>query len=308
MSILRDAYFFVPSSWSPKEMVLSPAIGSACDISRRHRKMKDMPTQLDQILAHTLLQVNARKAAADYSFLERKAAAHTPRGFAAGLKSVANTGPAIIAEIKKASPSKGLIRSDFHPATLARNFEAVGAAALSVLTDEEFFQGSLAYLAEASATVNIPCLRKDFILDPFQILEARAAGADAILLIVSAHTDASLSDLRDEARSMGLDVLCETHDHDELDRAINLGFDLIGVNSRDLRTFSVRTEVFDELALWMPKDAVVVAESGIRTTDDIVRLRAIGYDAFLVGEALMRQPDPAAALALLLDRQYSSEF
>jgi indole-3-glycerol phosphate synthase len=266
-----------------------------------------MPTQLDQILAHTLLQVNARKAAADYGLLERKAAAHTPRGFAAGLKSVAKNGPAIIAEIKKASPSKGLIRSDFDPVTLARTFEAAGAAALSVLTDEEFFQGSLAYLEQASATVTIPCLRKDFILDPFQILEARAAGADAILLIVSAHPDASLSDLRDEARSMGLDVLCETHDRDELDRAIALGFDLIGVNSRDLRTFSVRTDIFAELALWMPKDAVVVAESGIRSAEDIVRLRSVGYDAFLVGEALMRQPDPAAALALLLDREYSTE-
>jgi indole-3-glycerol phosphate synthase len=267
-----------------------------------------MPTQLDQILAHTLLQVNARKAAADYGLLERKAAAHTPRGFATGLRSVASTGPAVIAEIKKASPSRGLIRSDFYPATLARTFQAAGAAALSVLTDEEFFQGSLAYLEEASATVSIPCLRKDFILDPFQILEARAAGADAILLIVSAHTDASLSDLRDEARSMGLDVLCETHDRDELDRAVALGFDLIGVNSRDLRTFAVRTEVFEELALWMPKDAVVVAESGIRNAEDIVRLRAIGYDAFLVGETLMRQPDPAATLALLLGRQYASEF
>jgi indole-3-glycerol phosphate synthase len=270
-------------------------------------KYKHMPTQLDQILAHTLLQVNARKAAADYGLLERKAAAHTPRGFAAGLKSVAKNGPAIIAEIKKASPSKGLIRSDFDPVTLARTFEAAGAAALSVLTDEEFFQGSLAYLEQASATVTIPCLRKDFILDPFQILEARAAGADAILLIVSAHPDASLSDLRDEARSMGLDVLCETHDRDELDRAIALGFDLIGVNSRDLRTFSVRTDIFAELALWMPKDAVVVAESGIRSAEDIVRLRSVGYDAFLVGEALMRQPDPAAALALLLDREYSTE-
>jgi indole-3-glycerol phosphate synthase len=267
-----------------------------------------MSTQLDQILAHTLLEVNARKAAADYGQLERKAAAHTPRGFTAGLRSVSATGPAIIAEIKKASPSKGLIRSDFYPATLARTFASAGAAALSVLTDQEFFQGSLAYLEEASAAVTIPCLRKDFILDPFQILEARAAGADAILLIVSAHTDASLSDLRDEAHSMNLDVLCETHDRDELERAIALGFDLIGVNSRDLRNFSVRTDVLTELALWMPKDAVMVAESGIRSAEDIVRLRAIGYDAFLVGEALMRQPDPAATLALLLDREYSSEL
>ena len=267
-----------------------------------------MATQLDQILAHTLLQVKARKSAADFGLLERKASAHTPRGFAATLKAVSSSGPAIIAEIKKASPSKGLIRSDFYPATLARTFESAGAAALSVLTDEEFFQGSLANLEQASTAVKIPCLRKDFILDPFQVLEARAAGADAILLIVSAHTDKSLSDLREEAHSMNLDVLCETHDSDELERAIDLGFNLIGVNSRDLRTFSVRTDVFTELAEWMPKDAVMVAESGIRTSADIIRLRAVGYDAFLVGEALMRQPDPAAALALLLDREYSSEL
>jgi indole-3-glycerol phosphate synthase len=266
-----------------------------------------MSTQLDQILAHTLLQVNARKAAADYGLLERKAAAHTPRGFTAGLKAVAGTGPAVIAEIKKASPSKGLIRSDFYPATLARTFQAAGAAALSVLTDEEFFQGSLANLEEASAATTIPCLRKDFILDPFQVLEARAAHADAILLIVSAHTDESLSDLRDEAQSMNLDVLCETHNREELERAIGLGFELIGVNSRDLRTFAVRTDVLTELAEWLPKHALMVAESGIRTADDITRLRALGYEAFLVGEALMRQPDPAAALALLLNREDSSE-
>jgi len=267
-----------------------------------------MPTQLDQILAHTLLQVNARKAVADYGLLERQAAEHTPRGFIAGLRASAANGPAIIAEIKKASPSKGLIRSDFYPSTLARTFQAAGAAALSVLTDEEFFQGSLAYLREASSVVSIPCLRKDFIIDPFQVLEARAAGADAILLIVSAHTDATLSDLRDEAHSIGLDVLCETHDREELERAIDLGFELIGVNSRDLRTFTVRPEILLELSLWMPKDAVMVAESGIRSAEDIARLRAVGYDAFLVGEALMRQPDPAAALALLLDREYSSDI
>src|SRR6266702_8879003 len=181
-----------------------------------------MPTQLDQILAHTLLEVNARKATADYGLLESKAAAHTPRGFAKGLRAVASEGPAIISEIKKASPSKGLIRSDFSPATLAQSFESAGAAALSVLTNGEFFQGSLDDLATSSATVKIPCLRKDFILDPFQILEARAYGADAILLIVSAHTDAALSDLRDEACDLGLDVLCETHDREELERAVQL--------------------------------------------------------------------------------------
>jgi indole-3-glycerol phosphate synthase len=267
-----------------------------------------MPTQLDQILAHTLLQVKARKAVADYGLLERQAAAHTPRGFTAGLRAAAANGPAIIAEIKKASPSKGLIRSDFYPATLARTFQSAGAAALSVLTDEAFFQGSLSFLHEASSVVKIPCLRKDFILAPFQILEARAAGADAILLIVSAHTDAVLSDLRDEAHTLGLDVLCETHDREEMERAVALGFDLIGVNSRDLRTFSVRSELLLELAKSIPKHAVMVAESGIRTAEDIARLQAVGYHAFLVGEALMRQPDPAAALALLLDRKYSPDI
>jgi indole-3-glycerol phosphate synthase len=267
-----------------------------------------MSTQLDQILAHTLLQVQSRKAVADYDLLERRATEHTPRGFTAGLRTGASNGPAIIAEIKKASPSKGLIRGDFYPATLARGLEMAGAAALSVLTDEEFFQGSLTYLHEASSVVNIPCLRKDFILDPFQVLEARAAGADSILLIVAAHTDASLSALRDAANSMGLDVLCEAHSREEMERAVALGFDLIGVNSRDLRTFVVRPDLLVELAMWKPKDVVLVAESGIGSAQTISQLRSAGYDAFLVGEALMRQPDPAAALALLLDREYSSDI
>jgi indole-3-glycerol phosphate synthase len=267
-----------------------------------------MPTQLDQILDHTRSQVKARKAVADYSLLERRASAHTPRGFTSALRLASLSAPAVIAEIKKASPSKGLIRRDFHPAKLASTFEAAGASALSVLTDEEFFQGSLSFLHEASSVVKIPCLRKDFILDPFQILEARAAGADAILLIVAAHSDASLSDLHGKADSMGLDVLCETHDRDEMERAIALGFDLIGVNSRDLRTFSVRTELFTELAEVMPQGLVMVAESGIRTAEDLVRLRDAGYQAFLIGEALMREPDPAAALALLLEREYSADI
>lgn len=267
-----------------------------------------MPTQLDQILAHTLLEVTKRKSVADYGLLERMAAAHTPRGFVASLRNTALTGPAIIAEIKKASPSKGLIRSDFHPAKLARAFQDSGAAALSILTDEEFFLGSLEDLAAASSAVTIPCLRKDFILDPFQVLEARAAGADAILLIVAAHSDDALHDLHAEAVSLGLDVLCEAHDRDEILRATDLGFDLIGVNSRDLRTFNVRTESLVELAEFLPPTAIHVAESGIRNAADIARLRAAGYSAFLVGEALMRQPDPGAALALLLDRDYSLDL
>jgi indole-3-glycerol phosphate synthase len=267
-----------------------------------------MATQLDQILAHTLIDVNLRKLSVDYRLLERKAAAHTPRGFGANLRAVSENGPAVISEIKKASPSKGLIRSDFQPIKLAIGFERAGAAALSVLTDKEFFQGSLDDLEAASSVVKIPCIRKDFILDPFQILEARAAGADAILLIVSAHTDDSLRDLHAEAVTLGLDVLCEAHDRTEIQRAADLGFDIIGVNSRDLRSFTVRTDSLLELAAWVPKTALRVAESGIRTAEDIAQLRAVGYDAFLIGEALMRQPDPGAALALLLDRDYSIDM
>jgi indole-3-glycerol phosphate synthase len=266
-----------------------------------------MSTKLDHILAQTQIQVKARKAVADVALLERQAAAHRPRGFTAGLRSVAVNGPAVIAELKKASPSKGLIRSDFHPETLARTLESAGAAALSVLTNEEFFQGSLDFLQQASNVVKIPCLRKDFIVDPFQVLEARAAGGDAILLIVAAHTDASLRELRSEAQRYGLDVLCEAHDREEVERATALGFDLIGVNSRDLRTFTVRPELFLELAPQMPKNVVTVAESGIRDAGDITRLRAAGYQAFLVGESLMRQPDPGVALSLLLNRQYASK-
>jgi indole-3-glycerol phosphate synthase len=267
-----------------------------------------MASQLDRILAHTLIEVNARKQSADFAELERKAGAHTPRGFTARLRADSANGPAIIAEIKKASPSKGVIRSDFHPARLATQLEQAGASALSVLTDQEFFQGSLAALESASAAVSIPCLRKDFILDPFQVLEARAHGADAILLIVAAHNDTTLRDLHAEAISVGLDVLCEAHDREEIARAVDLGFDLIGVNSRDLRNFTVSTDLLIELAPLIPPTALRVAESGIRTAEDITRLQAAGYGAFLIGEALMRQPDPGAALALLLDRDYSLDI
>lgn len=266
-----------------------------------------MPTQLEHILARTLLDLKARKETADLSALERKAAAHTPRGFTARLRTVAATEPAVIAELKKASPSKGLIRPDFYPAKLASTLEAAGAAALSVLTNEEFFQGSLTNLEIASAACTIPCLRKDFTLDPFQVLEARAHGADAILLIVAALSDKSLAELRDEASNLGLDILCEVHNRQETERAIALGFDLIGVNSRDLRTFTMHPELLFELAVWMPSTAVMVAESGIRSGAEIAKLRAAGYDAFLIGETLMRQPDPAGALATLLEREYSTE-
>jgi len=267
-----------------------------------------MSTQLERILAHTLLEVIERRAMADIPLLERKAAAHRPRGFEAALRKAAAAGPAVIAELKKASPSRGLIRPDFQPVALARSLEAAGAAALSVLTDQEFFQGSLDDLERASASVRIPCLRKDFILDPFQILEARAAGADAILLIVAAHGDDDLKMLHLEARRMELDVLCEVHDRMEVDRAAQLGSTLIGVNSRNLHTMQVQPQTQMDLAMWLPRRAVHVAESGIRNGSDIAQLKEAGYDAFLVGESLMRQPDPAAALATLLERQYSSEI
>jgi len=255
---------------------------------------------LPEILSHTRTIVAERKAAADLRALERAAAAHVPRGFAAALRAKALQGPAIIAELKKASPSKGLIRSDFDAAALAVEMQDAGAAVLSVLTDEKFFQGSLENLRRASAAVNIPCLRKDFMVDPFQIVEARANGADAILLIVAALTDAELRTLRDEARRWELDVLCEVHDAEELKRALPLECECVGVNSRDLRTFEVSLDRACELAALLPRSAVHVAESGIHTREDMQRLRNAGYEAFLIGESLMKQPRPGEALKRLM--------
>jgi len=266
-----------------------------------------MSTQLQKILAHTPLEVRHRRATADLSLLDSQAAAHRPRGFESALRSASAAGPAVIAELKKASPSRGLIRPDFEPAALARSLEAAGAAALSVLTDREFFQGSLENLTLASAVVKIPCLRKDFIVDPFQIVEARAAGADAILLIVAALSDADLKSLHAEARRHELDVLCEIHDREELERAVGLGFSVIGVNSRNLHTMQVDPQTQIDLAHLLPSTVVKVAESGIRDTSDIARMTDAGFNTFLVGESLMRQPDPAAALAALLQREYAPE-
>jgi len=266
-----------------------------------------MPTYLDQIMSRTLLTVLDRKAATPAGTLERKASAHTPRGFTAALRSAATKGPAVIAEMKKASPSKGVLREDYRPATIAKGYAEVGAAAISVLTDEEFFRGSLDDLTIVSRTVSIPVLRKDFILDPFQILEARAAGADAVLLIVAAHKDSDLRELVASARDLSLDILCEVHDRGEMDRAIDLGCDVIGVNSRDLTTMQVNPMTHTDMARWLPANVLRVAESGIRTSADIDRLTDQGYDAFLIGEALMRQPDPAAALALMTGVDYASE-
>jgi indole-3-glycerol phosphate synthase len=255
---------------------------------------------LPEILAHTREVVAERKAVANLRAMERAAAAHEPRGFARALRVAAAVGVAVIAELKKASPSRGLIRTEFDAAALAAELEAGGAAVLSVLTDERFFQGSLENLRRASAAVRIPCLRKDFMVDGFQVLEARANGADAILLIVAALTDAELRGLRESAREFGLDVLCEVHHAEELERALELDCECVGVNSRDLRTFEVSLERACELAARLPAGVVKVAESGIHGAADMRRLRSVGYEAFLIGESLMRQPEPGIALRELL--------
>jgi indole-3-glycerol phosphate synthase len=233
--------------------------------------------------------------------LEHAAAGHIPRGFRKQLRRVAQDGIAVIAELKKASPSKGLIRADFRPAELARELEDAGATALSVLTDEEFFQGSLDNLRAASASTSLPCLRKDFIVDELQILEARANCADAILLIVAALGQKELVELAARARLHGLDVLCEAHDAAEVDRALDVGCDLIGINSRNLRTFEVNIATALQLVEKIPANCVRVAESGIQSASDLARLRSAGYEAFLIGESLMKAERPGEALAKLME-------
>lgn len=255
---------------------------------------------LERILGTTRATVADRKARVRRSDLEQRAAEHTPRGFARALRAQSQRSPAIIAELKKASPSKGLIRQDFDAGVLARSLEAGGAAALSVLTDEPYFQGSLRNLELASSVTGLPCLRKDFIVDKYQIVEARAHGADAILLIAAALSDAELERFTGEAHALGLDVLCEVHSAEELERVADLGCDACGVNNRDLRTFEVSLETSLRLADQLPAGSVRVAESGIHTADDIERLRAAGFDAFLIGESLMRHADPGATLRELL--------
>ena len=261
-----------------------------------------MPASLDSIVAATRQRLAQRRKSADLRALEKAADAHCPRGFRASLDRASQQGIAIIAELKKASPSKGLIRQDFHPAALARELEQSGAAALSVLTDKEFFQGSLDYLREASAATSLPCLRKDFIVDEFQILEARANSADAVLLIVAALDQRELVPLAQSARSYQLDVVCEAHDETELQRAVDAGCDLIGVNSRDLRTFEVNLDTLFRVAANIPRGCLAVAESGIHSGGDIASLRAAGYRAFLIGESLMKEKHPGEALTHLLQQ------
>jgi len=261
-----------------------------------------MSTHLDRILLTTRATVASAKERVPFAELEPMAALHQPRGWASALRTRSASRPAVIAELKKASPSKGLIRADFDVAWLAGRYAAGGATVLSVLTDEPYFQGSLRNLELASAAVPLPCLRKDFTVDEYQIVEARAHKGDAILLIVAALTDAELLQFTRAAHALSLDVLCEVHTAAELDRALSIAEppDAIGVNNRDLRSFEVRLETSIELVERIPASVVRVAESGITTSADLARLRSAGFDAFLIGESLMRQPDPAVALQALL--------
>jgi indole-3-glycerol phosphate synthase len=257
-------------------------------------------TKLDEILAAARERAARARAGANIRLLEKKAAEHEPRGFRRRLQAMGQLGPAVIAELKKASPSKGVLRGTFPVGLLANQLARSGASALSVLTDEQYFQGSLANLMEASAATDLPCLRKDFVVDEFQILESRAHHADAILLILAALDDKMFRALLDRAESMDLDVLCEVHDHDELRRALEGGADVIGVNSRDLKTFHVSLDTALELAEGIPNHVLKIAESGIEKGDDVRELHTAGYQAFLVGETLMRADDPGKKLQQLL--------
>lgn len=259
---------------------------------------------LQEILARKVAEVAARQATVPVETLRAQALAMpAPRGFARALQdAIAQGRAAVIAEVKKASPSKGLIRADFDPAQIARSYEAGGAACLSVLTDTDFFQGTDAYLQQARAACALPVLRKDFTIDPYQVVEARALGADCILLIVAALDDATLHELAALALALGLDVLVEVHDAAEMARALALPASprlILGVNNRNLRTFDVALDTTLKLKDAVPAGRLVVTESGIRTPADVARMRGAGIDAFLVGEAFMRAPEPGVELARL---------
>ena len=257
--------------------------------------------KLEEICAAKREEVTARKAAAsDASLVERAARQTAPRGFEAALRAKSRDGFALIAEIKKASPSKGLIRPDFRPADHARDYQAGGAACLSVLTDAPYFQGHEDYLVEARAACDLPALRKDFMVDPWQCDEARAMGADAILIIVAALSDVQMQEIEAAALSHEMDVLIEVHDEAEMERAHALQSKLVGVNNRDLKTFTTDLATTERLAEMAPEGALLVGESGIRDHGDCLRLARSGVRTFLVGESLMRADDVAAATRSLL--------
>ena len=256
---------------------------------------------LNKILAVKREEVAAARALVSDSAVRERAAAEAPaRGFVAAIRARIVAGqPAVISEIKKASPSKGVIRADFRPADIAASYEKAGAACLSVLTDKQFFQGAPEYLQAARAACSLPALRKDFLVDPYQVFEARAMGADAILLIVSALSLAEMQEMESIAESLGLGVLVEVHDGAELDLALQLRTPLLGINNRNLRTFEVSLQNTLDLLPRIPADRIVVTESGILTPGDVAVMRENKVNAFLVGEAFMRADDPGAGLASL---------
>ena len=260
-----------------------------------------MSTILDTILARKQEEVAERRERVSLFELKARIASAPPvRGFAAAVEAKIAAGlPAVIAEVKKASPSKGVIRADFDPAAIARSYEVGGAACLSVLTDVDFFQGSDAYLQQARAACSLPVLRKDFIVDAYQLHEARVLGADCVLLIAAALDDAQLSEFAFIAGELGMDVLVEVHDLDELERSLPIPARLLGINNRNLKTFEVSLQNTLGLKPMVPADRVLVTESGILAPADVALMRDAGVHAFLVGEAFMRQPDPGAALQAL---------
>ncbi|MBO9709401.1 MAG: indole-3-glycerol phosphate synthase TrpC [Caulobacter sp.] len=257
---------------------------------------------LAKIAAYKREDVVQRKRRRSVAELEAAArAASSPRGFKAALAEAHAPGKlALIAEIKKASPSKGLIRADFDPPALARAYQAGGAACLSILTDGPSFQGADPFLIDARAAVTLPCIRKDFLVDPWQVAESRALGADAILVILAMIDDALAADLMTEAKRLGMDALVEVHDEAEMERAGKLGSTLVGINNRDLKSFVVDLAVTERLAALAPKDALLVTESGVFVHDDVVRMEVAGAKAMLVGESLMRQADVTSATRTLI--------
>jgi indole-3-glycerol phosphate synthase len=263
--------------------------------------MNQTPDILKTILRRKVEEITERSQRRDIRSLSRSIEGLAqPRGFVSALEAKMTGGlPGVIAEIKKASPSKGVIREDFQPAEIARSYERGGAACLSVLTDIDFFQGADEYLQLARGACALPVLRKDFVIDPYQVYEARALGADCILLIVAALGDAQLKELTELAWHLEMDVLVEVHDEDELERALLLNTRLIGINNRNLHTFATRLETTLDMLDQIPEDRIVVTESAIHTPADVARMREHGVQAFLVGEAFMRAPEPGEKLAEL---------
>ncbi len=256
------------------------------------------PDILNRILARKQQEISARKLTMPLDSLQQQAlAASAPRGFVAALKRRVEQGePAVIAEIKKASPSKGVIRENFDVVEIAQSYEAGGASCLSVLTDQDFFQGHEDFLVAARSACQLPVIRKDFIVDPYQVVESRAIGADCILLIVAALDDETLVGLHLDARKLGMDVLVEVHNREELERALKLELELVGINNRDLRTFDTSLDTTIKLLELIPAGCLVVTESGIHSRGDVALMRQHDVNAFLVGEAFMRVPDPGQGL------------